>query len=189
MLFKIDAIIAGVSVGEKRSGNWKPGSKDKMKFIQYLSSIAKNKIIIPDHPVRKPAQVLAMIQEYKPDIVAIDGAYLMSINGAATVEWQELAAVSRELKSMANNTGVPIIGVIQANRGASDKQTVGGENIAGSDAFFQDPDIVLALRHMINGSDNLQRQVALSTTKNRHGIFVATTVNYDFSLMNMREEI
>jgi len=189
MLFKIDAIIAGVSVGEKRSGKWKPGSKEKLRFVQYLSSIAHNKIVIPNKPVRKPSEVLSLIQEYKPDVVAIDGAYLMSMTGAATVEWTDLAAVSRELKNMANSTGKPIIGVIQANRGASDKQTVGGENIAGSDAFFQDPDIVLALRHTINGSDNMLKQSTLTTTKNRHGVFVSTTLNLDFNDMTMREDL
>lgn len=187
MLFKIDAIIAGVSVGEKRSGKWKPGSKEKIKFMQYLSSIAPNKIVIPDRPVRKPSEVLALIQEHKPDVVAIDGVYLMSMTGAATVEWSDLAAVSRDLKNIANTMGAPIIGVIQANRGASEQQSVSGHNIAGSDAFFQDPDIIYALRHITNGGDNMTKQSNLSTTKNRHGIYVSTILEYDFVRMTLTE--
>ena len=187
MLFKIDAILAGVSVGEKRSGKWKPGSKEKLQFMQYLSSIASNKIVIPNKPIRKPSEVLALIQEYNPDVVAIDGAYLMSMTGAATVEWQDLAAVSRDLKAIANTTGKPIVGVIQANRGASEAQIVTGANIAGSDAFFQDPDLVFSLRHMINGGDNMSRTVNLATTKNRHGVFLSTTIEYDFENMTLRE--
>lgn len=187
MLFKIDAIIAGVSVGEKRSGKWKPGSKEKLRFLQYLSSIAPNKIVIPSKPVRKPSEVLALIQEHKPDVVAIDGVYLMSMTGAATVEWTELAAVSRDLKNIANTTGKPIIGVIQANRGASEHQTVSGANIAGTDAFFQDPDIVYALRHVMNGGDNMSKQVNLTTTKNRHGVYISTVLEYDFQRMTLTE--
>lgn len=187
MLFKIDAIIAGVSVGEKRSGKWKSGSKEKLRFMQYLSSIAPNKIVIPDKPVRKPSEVLALIQEHKPDVVAIDGVYLMSITGAPTVEWADLAAVSRDLKSMANTTGRPIIGVIQANRGASDQQVVSGANIAGSDAYFQDPDIIYALRHVTNGGNNLSKLINLSTTKNRHGFYTSIQVELDFLNMTLRE--
>lgn len=187
MLFKIDAILAGVSVGEKRSGKWKAGSKEKLKFMQYLSSIAPNKIVIPNKPIRKPSEVMALIQEYKPDVVCIDGAYLMSTTGAATVEWADLAAVSRDLKAIANTTEVPIIGVIQANRGASESQIVTGANIAGSDAFFQDPDIVYSLRHMINGGSNMNKTINLATTKNRHGIFVSVQAELDFENMTMRE--
>ena len=187
MLFKIDAIIAGVSVGEKRSGKWKEGSKEKLKFMQYLSSIAPNKIVIPDRPVRKPSEILALIQEHKPDVIAIDGVYLMSMTGAATVEWSDLAAVSRDLKNIANTMGKPIVGVIQANRGASDQQVVSGANIAGSDAFFQDPDIIYALRHVMNGGDNMSKQVNLTTTKNRHGVYVSTVLEYDFVRMTLTE--
>lgn len=189
MNFKIDAILAGVPVGEKRSGRFKQESKDKIKFLRYLKNTMPNRLIIPNHPVRKPSSILTLIQEYKPDIVCIDGVYLMSTTNSPSVDWAELAAVSRELKMIANQTETPIIGVIQANRGASDKQTVGGENIAGTDAFFQDPDIVLSLRHVINGSDNMSKTVLLSTTKNRHGVFISVNLAYDFVRMTLREEV
>jgi replicative DNA helicase len=189
MNFKIDAILAGVAVGEKRSGNFKPESKAKLKYLQYLKSLMPNRLIIPNHPVRKPSSVLALIQEYKPDVVCIDGVYLMSTTGSPSVDWSDLAAVSRELKIIANQTTCPVIGVIQANRSASEKQVVGGENIAGTDAFFQDPDIVLSLRHVINGSDNMAKTVLLSTTKNRHGVFVSVNLAYDFVGMTLREEV
>jgi predicted ATP-dependent serine protease len=188
MSFKIDAILTGVPVGEKRSGKFQEQSKEKLRFLRYLKSVAPNRLIIPNHPVRKPSAVLALIQEHKPDIVCIDGVYLMSTTNSPSVEWTELAAVSRELKMIANQAGTPVIGVIQANRGASEKQIVGGENIAGTDAFFQDPDIVLSLRHVLNSGNNRQKTVTLSTTKNRHGYFATCEVNYDFETMTLREE-
>lgn len=189
MLFKIDAILAGVNVGEKRSGKFKPESRQKLQFLQYITSIMPNKIVIPDRPIRKPSEVVALIQEHKPDIVCIDGAYLMSMTGAATVEWTELAAVSRELKMIANMHEIPVIGVIQANRSASEKSTVGGENIAGSDAFFQDPDIVFSVRSIVGGSAGLTKQVNMSTTKNRHGVAASIQLEYDFISMTLKEVI
>jgi len=139
--------------------------------------------------VRKPSEVVALIQEHKPDIVCIDGAYLMSMSGSATVEWEEIAAVSRELKMIANTYEIPIVGVIQANRSASEKQVVGGENIAGSDAFFQDPDIVFSVRSVVGGSAGLTKQVSMATTKNRHGVFASIQVEYDFIAMTLKEVI
>jgi hypothetical protein len=187
MMFKIDSILAGVPVGEKRTGKFSPESRLKLNFLRYLQSISPGKIIIPKHPVRRPAEVQALIEQHKPDIVAIDGAYLMSTDGTATAEWAVLASVSRELKQIANVTETALVGVLQANRTAEEKTSVHGGGIAGTDAFFQDADIILAVRSMETVASGRGKKVLLSTTKNRHGPNVVAELAYDFVEMTMRE--
>lgn len=191
MLFKIDSILAGIPVGERRSGKFQPESKEKLKYLQYLQKQVPNKIIVPKHPVRTSIEVQNLMRLYKPDIVCIDGAYLMSNDTSpeAIGDWKVLAAVSRDLKQIANTLEVPIVGVIQANRGASEGDKVAGHNIAGTDAFFQDPDIVISVRQFESTTTGLGKSVKASTTKNRHGVMVSTTIVYDFEKMTMKEQV
>jgi replicative DNA helicase len=185
MLYKVDCILVGASVGEKRSGNFTQDTKDKMAALKYMQSIMDNKITIPDRPVRKPAELLSLITQHKPDIVCIDGAYMMSMTGASTVDWEDLAAVSRELKQIVNTENIPIVGVLQANRTAEGSKTVSGASIAGADAWFQDADIILSVRQ--DEKTAFGANVVLSTTKNRHGIQVMTKINYNFHDMTLGE--
>jgi predicted ATP-dependent serine protease len=187
MLFKVDSILAGVPVGEKRTGKFSDESKAKLSFLRYLQAHSPGKIIMPKHPVRRPAEVQALIKQHKPDVVAIDGAYLMSTDGTATAEWAVLASVSRELKQIANVDEIPIVGVLQANRTAEEKQSVHGGGIAGTDAFFQDADIILAVRSLQTTESGKGKHVLLSTTKNRHGPHITAELAYDFVEMTMRE--
>lgn len=191
MLFKIDSILAGIPVGERRSGKFTDESRLKLKLLQYLTKNVSNKIIMPRHPVRTSIEVQNLMRLYKPDVVCIDGAYLMSNNPApeSLGDWKELAAVSRDLKQMANLLETPIIGVVQANRGAAETDKVAGHNIAGTDAFFQDPDIVISVRQFEASVTGTDKSVKASTTKNRHGVMATTTVVYDFINMTMKEQV
>lgn len=191
MLFKIESILAGIPVKEKRSGKFSEVSKEKLRFLQYLTRVVPNKIIIPRRPVRTSIEVQNLMRLHKPDVVCIDGAYLMSNNTSpeAIGDWKELAAVSRDLKQTANVLETPIIGVVQANRGASESDKVAGHNIAGSDAFFQDPDIVISVRQVEASTNGLDKMVNVSTTKNRHGVMAMTKIVYDFENMTMKEQI
>ena len=191
MLFKIDSILAGIPVSERRSGKFTEESKLKLKLLQYLAKRLPNKIIVPKHPVRTSIEIQSLMRLYKPDIVCIDGAYLMSNNPASEAlgDWKEMAAVSRDLKQTANTLETPIIGVVQANRGAAETDKVAGHNIAGSDAFFQDPDIVLSVRQVEATTTGLEKSVKISTTKNRHGVMATSNIILDFQNMTLKEQV
>lgn len=191
MIFKVESILAGIPVGERRSGKFTEASKEKLKFLQYITKVIPNKIVIPRRPVRTSIEVQNLMRLHKPDVVCIDGAYLMSNNTApeAIGDWKELAAVSRDLKQTANILETPIIGVVQANRGASESDKVAGHNIAGSDAFFQDPDIVISVRQVEATNSGMDKMVNVSTTKNRHGIMAMTKIVYNFQDMTMKEQV
>ena len=185
MLFKVDAMLANMKIAEKRLGVWREDSKVKLRFLQYIQSISDGKIITPKGPVMKPSSVRALVSEHKPDVVCIDGAYLMSPNGAATNDWAELAAVSRELKQTANQENVPIIGVLQANRVSESNSIAGLGALAGTDSYGQDADIVMLLKAqgMVGG----EKEVLLHTPKNRNGALAQVMVRYDFDGMGVYE--
>lgn len=185
MLFKIDAMLANMKIAEKRLGIWEPNSKLKLQFLQYIQSISPGKIIAPKGPVMKPSAVRALIVQYKPDVVCIDGAYLMSPNGNATNDWAELATVSRELKQIANQENTPIVGVLQANRSSEQNSVNNLGALAGTDSYGQDADIVFLLK--AQGLVDGEKEVLLHTPKNRNGALANVMIRYDFESMGVYE--
>lgn len=185
MLWQVDCILANLPPGEKRSGKWSETTKQKLRFLRHFASIHDGEIVIPRRTVRNPAELHGLIAEHRPDVVAIDGAYLMSGDGKATSEWQQLAAVSRELKQIANNLNVAVVGVIQANRGAELQVKMTSSSIAGTDSFGQDADIVWSVR--FQKTEGMRRYVKASTVKNRHGMMGDCTLCFDYGDMSLYE--
>ena len=95
------------------------------------------------------SHVVTKIEQYKPQIVFIDGAYLLTPEGlsksAGPVE--KAAAISNRTKSIAKVTKTVIFNVLQMNRSAELKDTTKGSlaSIYGSDAWAQDSDGVFDL--------------------------------------------
>lgn len=147
---KIDAMYGGWNPLKWRTGDWTDEDRAKIAAVQYLTSSLSGKIIIPENPALSTTQVLSFIETYEPDIVAIDGVYLMSDTGSARNDWQDAAAVSRNLKRMARTRQLPIIGVIQANREAEGTQ-VTRATIAHTDAYLQDADTIIGINRGDDG--------------------------------------
>lgn len=80
------------------------------------------------------------VKLYKPDVVYIDGLYLMNDGSdrSNVQEWARVMRVSRQARQMQLDTCVPVIATMQANRQAAKHN--GGEldEIAYSDAIGQD---------------------------------------------------
>jgi replicative DNA helicase len=94
--------------------------------------------------------VISKIQQYRPQVCVIDGAYLISPKGlpAAAKEHEKYGYISNRLKAVAKATGTLIIIVIQMNRNAEKKDgTTRGtiSDLYGSDRWAQDADWVIDL--------------------------------------------
>lgn len=142
---KLDSIFAGWNPIKYRTREWTDFDKEKIKVLQHILKIVGVTIIVPESPALSVSNVASLIEEHKPDIVAIDGVYLMSEQGVGgSRDWKDAAAVSSGLKRLARKAGVPIIGVIQANKDA-EGENVGRGSIAHSDAYLQDADAIISI--------------------------------------------
>jgi replicative DNA helicase len=85
------------------------------------------------------------IQEYDPDIVFVDGVYLMRDDrgNKKASDWQSMMHVVQDLKTLAKRTGVPIVGTTQANRSGEKSKGTSSTEMAFSDAFLQSADYVI----------------------------------------------
>jgi hypothetical protein len=140
---KIDAFFGGWNPLKKRTMDWTEDDKRRISTVSYIASAMKGDVIIPNKPVKGMTELNNLVYSYKPDIVLVDGIYLMD-GTTGDSHWEKITGVSRSLKQLAESEGVPLLGVHQAARRAAGKR-VEIEDIAYADALGQDADLVLGL--------------------------------------------
>ena len=92
---------------------------------------------------RTPDQLMAIAERLNPDVVFIDGFYLLNPGrlNAKKSNHEKIAAISKKLKGYAQSLNIPIICTSQANRDGKKNTNIGAtEDAAFSDAVGQDAD-------------------------------------------------
>jgi len=111
-----------------------------------------------------PTQVLAKLQEHRPDVIVIDYLTLMGLSGRELEGWSDIRILTKELKSLASEFGTPIVVAAQANRVATNRKGPPElADIAFGDAIGMDSDRVISFKKMSN------RVTHGRVIKNRHG--------------------
>lgn len=98
----------------------------------------------------------AKIKEYRPDVVLLDSFYKQAGEGhsKSDSDHKVLTAISRDLKDLAVDENVVVIGTHQINR-KGNKEVGDLANLAYSDAFGMDADLILrAITNKIEGEND-----------------------------------
>lgn len=164
--YRILSQLTGVTVLDLQSGRVTPTEQDKMLGKSELAASLpiqiesrKSKLhSITDH-VRKLAR-----QGVK--LVAIDYLQLVNPGNSRGTRNDEVALISRELKTLSTETGVTLFVLSQLSRDAEKR---GGKRYRNSDlrdsgAIEQDADIIIFIHRLIESDE-----VELQMTKNRNG--------------------
>jgi replicative DNA helicase len=80
----------------------------------------------------------AKAEKFKPDLIFIDGLYLLSSETKTKSDHERVMQISRSARTMQLNTGIPLIATMQANRKAAQHSEGQLDEIAYSDAIGQD---------------------------------------------------
>ena len=125
------------------------------------------------------------ILEYKPDVVLVDGIYLLKGHTAREAQgWEIVKSVSNTLKQLAMEYTVPIFATTQFKRGSLNGAFT-LEDIAYSDAIGQDADVVISASR---DTSVVTHQLILDVIKNRSGEMLASSiVEIDWRDMIVRE--
>ena len=135
-----------------------------------LEGKRKTIIITSDREDRKGGGVNGLrrkIEDHKPDLVFVDAVYLMrnDRNGTRSVKWSDQAAVSQDLKDLAQDFNRPLIATLQANRGSEMHKGESAANMSFSDSYAQDCDLAIEIiKKRIDDSNN---ELALAITASR----------------------
>jgi len=154
------SIIAKLDDGEIRTGSLSPEDEDH--FFDVLADLEDLEQTWAEDTQRKPGLLFlsdkgvrggstidslrARVEKFEPDLLVVDGFYLMrdARSGKKDRDWKTVGNVSADIKELALEMDLPIIGTCQANRAAA--QNKGGSDlsdIAFADAIGQDADIVM----------------------------------------------
>ena len=141
------AFRAGVSWNHLRFGNLTPVEKRKLQFMLNGMSAQFPMVFIADPSSSMTVSAIASkIAEHEPEIVFIDGTYLMDcdIPGVLPNTPQALTAITRGLKRLAQSRRIPIVNTTQVL--PSKYSSRAGLTISGigyTSSFAQDSDVIL----------------------------------------------
>lgn len=140
----------------------------------------------------------AMMDEFEPDILYVDAAYLLSPSARKqgfVSRWEAISATIRDLKQLAMHKNKPIAISVQFNRNQKDRpKTVKGEgkfpvpdlgDIAGTDSIPQDASILIGQTLWPQPFSQTRR--VLHGMKNREGETFSFGINFNFNPVNFDE--
>lgn len=128
------------------------------------------------------SNVAAKIDQYNPDLVFIDSAYLMEDDRGAEQDWLRVAHITRDLKNLAKLRKKPIVINSQADSTTSKKTGPELENIGYSSAIGQDSDVVLALFRDLQMIED--GEMKIKVLKQREGKLGSIMNNWNFKTMD-----
>lgn len=158
---RVAACIAGVDYGLYKTGKLQPDLKERTFSI--LKDLSEDEKLADASSSRGPyirflssksgkdnnaaggvGWLRSKIEELDPDIVYIDGFYLMRDDRSNTrsADYKATMHISQDLKRTANDFEIPIVGLTQANRNA--QHTTGEDltELSFSDSIGMDADCV-----------------------------------------------
>ena len=184
---RFEAMLYGMMYGDFNYNNFKSGSLNLDTENQYFEFLEE------DLPKLEPliietatgvSSIVSVIEREKPDLVLIDGVYLMEDEQGAKDDWLRVAHITRDLKKTAKNWHIPIVINTQADKNTSKKTGPELGSIMYTQSIGQDSDNVLALfRDEIMLND---REMGIKVLKQREGTLGKVIINWDFDKMNFQ---
>lgn len=184
---RYEAMLFGMCEGEFSYSHFKSGSlslEAEKKYFEFLdNALPTFEPLIVEH-VDGVMSAAALIDKHKPDIVLIDGMYLMSDDQGAKEDWARLTHISRDLKLLAKRIHIPILVNTQLDQKAKSKNT-NLSDIKYAQAVGQDSDTVIELyRDELMLQD---REMGARLLKQREGILGKVIFQWDFDKMNFSD--
>ena len=182
---RFEAMLFGMMYGDFNYGNFKSGSLDLETENAYFEFLEE------DLPKLEPlviesatgiSSVVSVIEREKPDLVLVDGAYLMEDEQGAKDDWLRVTHITRDLKKVAKNWHLPVMINSQADQNTSKKTGPALGDIKYSQSIGMDSDNILALYRdeiMIN-----DKEMGIKALKQREGVLGKAIINWDFNHMN-----
>lgn len=179
---RFDALKFNLPYQELRSGQLN-SFKEADWRSQVQEGLPTGQLMIVGEESGGVSHVAAKIERYHPDIVYIDGMYLMDDDQRARDNWLKIANISRDLKKLAKRVQKPIIATVQLNRQA-DNSKGDPSNIAGSD-IARDADVILGLFQ--DEDQRLSSRLTLKVLKQREGQRPEIELDWNMGQMKFSE--
>ena len=175
-----DALRAGISLSRLQSGaivpwEWKKLDRmgrglDAMKPMVYVHDPAGTTTV---------SAIAAKISQHKPDVVFIDGTYLLDpeVQGVEPNSAQALTGITRSLKRLAQRAEIPIVQTTQALTWKSRKGLT-LDSIGYSSSFAQDSDVIFGVEEIKDNDREIMLRIIASRNCPRKDVFLMVDLEH-----------
>lgn len=187
-LVRFDAMACGINASKLSRGILSDEDMKKLKQGMRLLRNMRPFIVSSDISASTSISGLAgKIEQHQPDIIYIDGCYLMDNEvGAEPGSTQSYTSISRGLKRLAQRIKKPIVGTTQALTSKMSKDNaVTMHSLAWSSAWAQDADLIMGVERV--PETNLVR-VRVAGGRNVPLIEMGIVCNWEESIFEEQNE-
>lgn len=186
---RIDAVNAAVSYSDLRSGTL--GLEEEKRFAESLKEFLNEGMpplwVAGNGRVSSVPDIEILISTLKPDIILIDGVYLMRVPGLKSgSKYEHVSVVVDDLQKLSLRTQLPIICTSQFTRKVK-KQKLDAEagDIGYAYEIAQNADVLIG---MFQDNDlRASKRMLLRVMEHREGEDLNLLVNWDLDTMNFDE--
>lgn len=185
------ACLSGIEYKKILDGNLSRGEEDKLQ--KAAGSFGEMKLFVNSKPnmhiesLRTVAK--SMVVSSGVEIIFIDYLGLIQGNRRKSL-YENMTDISKEVKQMARELGIPIVVLAQLNRdiekrGADAKPML--SDLRDSGAIEQDADIITMLHRDSDPYDEYIDKIVLMVRKNRNGPLFTTNMRFDKRIQRISE--
>ncbi len=184
---RCEAMLFGMLCGSFDYNKFKSGTLDKDQetaYFDFLDNILPALEPMRIEDVSGVSSVMSVIEQEKPDVIYIDGAYLMEDEQGAKDDWLRVTHITRDLKQIAKNSKIPVFINTQADQNTTSKAGPGLGDIKYAQSIGQDSDNIMALYRddvMLNDDE-----MGIRMLKQREGLLGKAVINWDFKNMDFK---
>lgn len=182
---RYEAMLFGKLIGDFNYSKFKAGSfspQEENMYFDFLDNRLPRLEQVIIEQATGVSSVASKIDQYQPDLILIDGAYLMEDERNAKDDWLRVAHITRDLKNICKLKAKPIFINSQADSTTSKRTGPELDNIGYAKAIGQDSDVVMALFRDEQMLEDHEMKVKI--LKQREGTLGNVMLNWDFSTMN-----
>jgi len=181
---RMDAAFLGLPFDKIRRGLL--GDELEKEYFQALDDLANlhvDFVISGDSGEGGVTAIQAKIEEHTPDLVIIDGSYLIIDEDGGKSGHEKATNITRALKRLARRTSLPIYNSTQAGRQVNRSKAPSMEDVSFTYAYSQDSDVIISIYR--SPEMQVACKLGLKLTKVREGANAGHFIlEWDFN--NMR---
>ena len=179
---RLDAIHGKIGYEKFRTATLDRNARFAYKVLLKRLEKSNNTIIVSgdDSADSGVLSLNVKIEEYDPDIVFLDGAYLLSDDKDGKSKTERIYNITQDMKKLSRKLKLPIIQTTQMGRSATEEGTNNLSKIQSADSFAQDSDEVI---EVYAKSEN-PCKMFLRVLKQREGQIGIVEMNWDLENMD-----
>ena len=175
------ALVSRVNAMSLRLGRLSAFAVDQIRhFVEDWRTTGKDdRLVFIEGRINMTVDDLMLaIYEHRPDVVFVDGAYMLKMNGGFRARWEMSMEVMEALKQVAMTENIGLVGSFQFDQKA---KTKGLSNIMGGQAIGQIASVVLGIENEDGTSDGFNDvdHKELTLFKGREGERGKIRLRYD----------